>query len=217
LKMDLSEETSPSTATQTQITIQVGERRFVSTRQTLIEESRYFASLLSGRWNSAQADGSYFVDADPNLFEHILRYLRRGVLPVFYDKVKGHDYAQYLALLEEAKYFQISRLEDWLEKKRYLRAFSMKHSATEIEGVAEIDTNVGTDVDVEYYPMQGTKKSYVCPRRITLHMDNEGACGRLCRNAQGDADDVYEDEPVLRTLVVKKQIVFDMQACLAKR
>jgi hypothetical protein len=195
----------------------VGERRFVSTRQTLIEESGYFASLLSGRWNSAQADGSYFVDADPNLFEHILRYLRRGVLPVFYEKLKGHDYAQYVALLEEAKYFQISRLEDWLEKKRYLHAFSMKHSAAKIEGLSDLYMDFGTDVDIEYYPMQGTKRSYVCPRGIIVHMDNAGACGRLCKNAQGDADDEYEEKPVLRTLVVTKQVVFDMQACLAER
>src|SRR3954471_305451 len=92
-------------AADSQITLQVGERRFVTTRETLTAESRFFASLLSGRWGNALADGSYFIDADPSLFEHILRYLRRRVLPLFYDKAKGHDYALYLALLEEAKYF----------------------------------------------------------------------------------------------------------------
>jgi hypothetical protein len=61
----------------------------------LIEESTYFESLLSGRWNTAREDGSYFVDADPDLFVHILRYLRRRVLPVFYNLQKGHDYALY--------------------------------------------------------------------------------------------------------------------------
>jgi hypothetical protein len=38
-----------------------------------------------------EADGSYFIDGDVALFEPILRYLRRGVLPLFYDNAKGHD------------------------------------------------------------------------------------------------------------------------------
>ncbi|KAF4628219.1 hypothetical protein G7Y89_g9933 [Cudoniella acicularis] len=83
-----------------QITLQAGERRFVTVAETLTHEN-----------------GSYFIDADPELFEHILRYLRRGVLPIFYDRVKGHNYSLYLALLGKAKYFQILRLENWLKRK----------------------------------------------------------------------------------------------------
>ena len=74
-----------------QITVQVGERRFVATSETLTQKSGFFSSLLSGRWNNMEADGSYFIDGDVALFEHILRYLRRGVLPLFYDNAKGHD------------------------------------------------------------------------------------------------------------------------------
>lgn len=55
-----------------QITLQVGERRFLTTRQTLTEGSGFFFSLLSGRWDNAQSDGFYFVDADPESFEYIL-------------------------------------------------------------------------------------------------------------------------------------------------
>jgi len=43
------------------------------------------------------------------------------VLPIFYDNAKGHNHALYLALWEEAKYFQISRLEHWLKSKRLLK------------------------------------------------------------------------------------------------
>jgi len=60
-------------ATDRQITLQVGERQFFTTREALIAESSFFASLLSGRWDNAQEDGSYFIDADPNIFEHVLR------------------------------------------------------------------------------------------------------------------------------------------------
>lgn len=62
------------------ITLQVGERRFVTYPSTLAAESSYFTSLLSDRW---RRDGTYFIDADGDLFTYILRYLRSGVLPVF--------------------------------------------------------------------------------------------------------------------------------------
>jgi hypothetical protein len=95
----------PSLAADTPIHLQVGGRRFTTTKETLTEESAFFSSLLSGRWENALEDGSYFIDADPVLFEHILRYLRRGVFPLFFDTAKGHDPYLYLALLEEARYF----------------------------------------------------------------------------------------------------------------
>ncbi len=214
---ETSSQDSPAPAADSQITLQVGERHFVTTRETLVAESRFFASLLSGRWDNAQEDGSYFIDADANLFEHILRYLRRGVLPIFYDKMKGHDYALYLALLEEAKYFQITRLKDWLEKKQYLLTLKTKYSATEIEGAEALHATLGTDMEVEYFPAWSTKKVYICPRGIYVHRGNPRACGRDCRKAQGDADDIYDEEPVLRTLVLEKQAVFDVQTCLARQ
>jgi hypothetical protein len=117
-----SEHASPSPAAGQQITLQVGERRFVTTAETMTQESAFFAILFSGRWDNKQADGSYFIDADPQLFEHILRYLRRGVRPIFYDNVKGHDHALYFALLKEAQYFQIPKLESWLRGRNYLQA-----------------------------------------------------------------------------------------------
>src|SRR4051812_48134438 len=80
------------------VRLKVGGRRFVTTRETLTEESAFFASLLSGRWDNALPDGSYFINADPALFEHILRYLRRSVFPLFFDAENGHDHHLYLSL-----------------------------------------------------------------------------------------------------------------------
>jgi BTB/POZ domain-containing protein KCTD9 len=111
--MDDSREVEISTSAAGNSLQQVGERLFVTTRETLTRKSGFFASMLSGRWDNTQADGSYFIDADPQLFEHILRYPRRGVLPVFYDNLRGHNHALYRALLEEARYFQTGQLENW--------------------------------------------------------------------------------------------------------
>jgi hypothetical protein len=63
--------------------------------------------LFSRQWGDKQDDGSSFVDADADLFKHILRYLRRGVLPVFYD---------------------IERLEKWLSEKKYMEAIETDNS-----------------------------------------------------------------------------------------
>ncbi|KAH6664529.1 hypothetical protein B0J14DRAFT_630563 [Halenospora varia] len=56
------------------IQLQVGEKRFLTSRAKLVD-AKFFNSLLSGRWASnRQPNGSYFINADANLFEHILRY-----------------------------------------------------------------------------------------------------------------------------------------------
>jgi hypothetical protein len=61
--------------------------------ETLKYGSDFFAALFSGRWDNARVDGSYFIDSEPQIYEHIMRYLRRGVYPIFYDNVKGHNHA----------------------------------------------------------------------------------------------------------------------------
>lgn len=120
----------------------------------------------------------------------------------------------YLALLEEAKYFNISRLVGWLEKKQYLQVLKTKYLGTELEGTNELRATRDTDVDLEWYPTWGTRKVYVCPRGIYVHRGNPSACGKDCRRRQGDADDVYEDEVILRTLVMEKQTIFDLDALM---
>jgi hypothetical protein len=123
----------------------------------------------------------------------------------------------YHVLLEEAKYFQITQLEEWLEKKQYLHALKVRHFATEVEGTQDLQISRSTDMDLKFYPAWGAKKVYICPRGIYGHRGKPHACGRDCRKAQGDVDDTYEEEPVLRVLVVEKQTVFDVHACLAGR
>lgn len=209
---------SPSDADR--IFLYVGERYFGTVRATLVAESGFFASLLSGLWENTEMNRSHFIDADGDLFEHILRYLRLGVFPLFYDKAKGHNYAPYLARLAQAKLFQIKKLEEWLEKKQYLSALRVEYSATESEGTEELNISRNSDVELEYYPVWGTKEVYVCPRGLPEHRGEADTCVRDCMKVQvdeddeDDADDRYEEESVLRTLVVEKKTIFDMQGLL---
>ena len=66
------------------VTIQVGERAFTTTQDTL-SKSGVLTAMLSGSWEGDLLDnGSYFIDADPDIFEYVLRYLRHGIFPLFY-------------------------------------------------------------------------------------------------------------------------------------
>ena len=209
----------PSLAADAPIHLQVGAHRFTTTKETLTEESAFFASLLSGRWENTLEDGSYFIDADPALFEHVLRYLRRGVFPLFFDAAKGHDHYRYLALLEEARYFQIPRLQNWLEKKRYFEAVEVANTAEQHEDNPSHwheHSVVPAGTTIDYYPSWGTKKVYLCPRGLFQHRGRPEACGRRCETARGEASDHFEEEPCLRVLTMKTVVTFKPEICLAR-
>ncbi len=124
-------------------------------------------------------DGAYFIDGDGDLFEHLLRYLRRGVLPIFYDNVKGHDHAKYLALLREAEYFHVDRVQAWIENKEYLKAVTIQHTFTEMGSAYGRAETAGSNVEVNYVPVYTSERLYACPRGIPVHDGKPDACGLI--------------------------------------
>ncbi|OXV11449.1 hypothetical protein Egran_00794 [Elaphomyces granulatus] len=204
-----SPEPSPLTTT---VTLQVGEEWFTTTTTTLCSESAFFAAMFSGRWpNTPQPDGSYFVDADPKLFKYILRYLRDGTLPLLYAN-GACDHGLYISLLEAAKFFGIDHLQQWIEKKRFLQAIKTSWSGNIVEGTVSLGANTTPDEDVQIYPVQTTKKVYVCPRGIYVHRGNPSACGKMCAKARADNFE-YEEEPLLSTLIISKKTTVDYEMC----
>ena len=203
------------------IVLQVGERRFTTRASTLCDGSSFFASLLSDRWQDSRSDdGSYFIDADPDLFAHILRYLRRGVLPLVYGKSQGFDHAFYQTLQEEASYFGVEPLHKWIKEKGYLRAVTIQYSVEEVKGqgiyVGGYDAAVDGNTERSYHPSWRTEKVYQCPRGVSLHNGNAGACGRACEKAKGENGDEYVEQDVLRTLIVTKRVIFNSMESVGK-
>ncbi|KAL1841480.1 hypothetical protein VTJ49DRAFT_7035 [Mycothermus thermophilus] len=195
-----------------QVKLRVGDRIFTTMKSSLTGESDFFAALLSGRWNNTLEDGSYFIDADPNMFEHILNYLRRGVFPLFYDEAKGFDYARYVSLLAEARYFQIRRLENWINNKGFLDAVQVVHTSQVYDDTPPADVTPA-NTTITHNVTWVKKKVYICPRGIEVHRGQPEKCGRRCNNARNGVDD-YVEEVHPRFVVANKVVLFQPSKCM---
>lgn len=178
------------------------------------------AAKISDHWNSEkQADGSYFLDADPEIFKYVLRFLRHGVYPLAYDGAKGHDFGLYAAILELADFLLVEKLASWLKEQRYLKVVQVESSMRFLQMVEEMDEfsvvgSESSDTKVQWHPSWRVVKKYVCPRGITKHYDNPSGCGQACRKSQGDKEDEYEDCNALSVMIVKEKTVFNAQLCV---
>ncbi|KAL8773755.1 MAG: hypothetical protein Q9209_001523 [Squamulea sp. 1 TL-2023] len=196
------------------IVLQVGEQRFHTSSDSL-SRSDHLNAMISGHWDSGrQPDGSYFIDADPEVFKHILQYLRLGLYPLCYDKAKGHDFAMYASIHKLANYLIIPNLVEWLSQRQYLKAVTIQTSAQIMEDVNALGDLKDLSIETHYYPTWRTVKKYVCPREIYEHYNNPHGCGKACRKIQGDAEDRYHECPTLSTLILTKKTVFNQHVCM---
>jgi hypothetical protein len=123
------------------ITLDVSGRKF-RTSKAVLSVSPYFEGLLS-RWEDCadlQPDGSYYIDADPDTFEHLLNFIRRPAkFPLYWTKKDGFDYALYSRLEMEADYFMLEGLRDWIKEKKYLEAIR----TTTTTFLTQVDSMIG--------------------------------------------------------------------------
>ena len=120
------------------ITLDVSGRKYQTLKATL-QTSPYFQNLLA-RWDDCsdrKEDGSYFIDADADLFQHVLGFMRRpSKFPLFWTKENGFDHVLYSTLEAEADYFLLHDLRDWIRNKRYQDAV---RTSVDVEVLAEGD------------------------------------------------------------------------------
>jgi hypothetical protein len=212
-------ETEPSTTNALclkVITLNIGGRKFQTSTDTLRAESGLFRQQLSERFTwTPELDGSYFLDADGDLFEHLLRFMRRPeIFPLFYDTAKGFNYDLYNKLETEAEYFQIELLHEWIKAKKYTQAIKTKISSAAIHNIRnEIQLEAIRNPELHITPC--TKKIYLCPRQIVAHRGRADLCGTACHKRQAENDVVYEDEPYWQVLSFEKEVVFDEKVCKA--
>lgn len=186
------------------LTLQIGERRFTTTEPTLRDGGTYFQALFSGAWKAEQeADGSFFIDRDGEIFACILGFLRSGKYPLFYDDEKGFDHDRYLSLQLEAEYFGVDTLRLWIQGKKYEKVVEVRRQGYMGVGIDEIEGAIKAGDKHEYFADWETRKVYECPRGLDKHRGHQELCGRQCRNAQGDDGPEYSEERDLMMVEVR--------------
>ncbi|TDZ26251.1 hypothetical protein Cob_v001173 [Colletotrichum orbiculare MAFF 240422] len=115
------------------VDLEVGGRLFVTSIEVL-ERSPWFRYLLSINYQEWYRDGVLHIDNDPDLFAHILRYLRTGVYPLFWNARSGFDYGLYSLMYQQAKYYLLPKLEAWIRQQKYqdVIKFEILHTKNEI-------------------------------------------------------------------------------------
>ncbi|KAK4443465.1 hypothetical protein QBC34DRAFT_416982, partial [Podospora aff. communis PSN243] len=110
------------------IILSVSSTLFTTTIPTLTSRSTYFQSLFrTPDWKKSRQphNGALFIDSDPEVFTHILQFLRRGVFPLSYDPKSGHNYKLYADILAEAQHFQIPKLTAWIAERLYIHCVTI--------------------------------------------------------------------------------------------
>ncbi|KAH8724924.1 hypothetical protein GQ44DRAFT_596365, partial [Phaeosphaeriaceae sp. PMI808] len=189
------------------ITLDVGGRIFKAKRDTLKQTSGFFKKYLSaGSSWSPQANGTYFLDHDPEIFEHLLRFIRRPeIFPLFYTNDASFNYDLYTRLSAEAEAFEVDVLHNWIEQKTYLNAI-VTHTHY-VQGHNILDTRYPAassspsfsepllaNSSEEQHLLPRTRKIYLCPRGIVVHRGKRDMCGAACHKAQGSAEVLYDEE-----------------------
>lgn len=170
---------APLPVLDSRVVLRVGEKQFFTTRASLAE-SHLLSALLS---TEATQDGEYFIDADPEIFSEIMRFLRTRRFPLFWDHAFGYDTAKYLELLVAAQFYQIPTLEMWLTEKRYLGAINIKseHKRQRLFGTDQITRMHELCWDREEQGRiltmtESRAKAHACPQKFWRHDGDQSKC-----------------------------------------
>ncbi|KAH6654984.1 BTB/POZ protein [Truncatella angustata] len=199
------------------ITLNVGGRRFDTTRETLMGGSTYFAVRLSEQWPSeTDEDGSYFVDASDDLFEHILSYLRTGTFPILFDMdTLRFDLVKYSALLGEARFFEIGELAKWIQDQKFKSVVTVTYQAQFFDEVRQRNVASGSFTEkmsgaakIETHLEKSAELVYRCPRDPMHHGQND--CTERCLENAGRSNG-WMEKPISKALVVSTRVNFNFE------
>ncbi|GAM37724.1 hypothetical protein TCE0_029f07873 [Talaromyces pinophilus] len=194
------------------VTIKTSQHTFITDPEGWLGNSIYFDNLFSDKWADKQDGGSYFIESDANIFEHILRYLRAEVLPVFYDRLLGHDFPLYQGLLEESQYFAIDGLQKWLCERKYLDAVKIHYTATETQDrdrFVEIESN--SNMEITMVPITQKRNSFYCPNAKNGKSSEEycRGCIRQARDNGIPGLGGWRTEDELKWCIMRMEVIFD--------
>lgn len=196
----------PPLSPDTLIHLTVDERVFVTLPATLLRDSRTFEKLINDREENAPPELRMFLDLDPDVFAHVLEYLRSGVFPLFYDKSRGYNYNLYDRLLAQARFLQMPRLMHWLERKLYLSAITSTRWVKEVPMKDMITERIGGDEDVEF--QTHVRSMIICPRNIRRHLEYPSTCGQDCDNFRKQLGKQEEWKDFTVVTVIRTKVIY---------
>jgi hypothetical protein len=184
-----------------QIMLDVSGRKF-RTQKSVLSVSPYFEHVFE-RWQDSadlQADGSFYVDADPDTFEHLLNFMRRpSRFPLYWTKKDGFDYALYCRVEAEADYFMLEGLRDWIKQRKYLKVVATVLRTQ----TAESRQHLKGDVTIEKYIVRKAG-SVLCPFGINHRCSDNDDCRRARAN-----NGLQKRDPTDEVLVVVTEFHFN--------
>lgn len=138
------------------------------------------------------------IDFEPEHFEHVLRYIRSGLYPIFYNDVSGHDVPRYLIVKTCAQQYGVKKLVDWITNKKYEAVVEKQYTTRWIQQkqhmIAPLKI-VPSDETLTFFPISHIEQVYTCPRGIPVHRGDYSKCGQACSKAENrDYEDKFEDE-----------------------
>lgn len=104
------------------VSIQAGDHRFIVEARNLASASVYFANVLTPDHSLTlprTSNGAYIVDADPNIFSHLIRYIQTRRFPLFYTIREGFNRPLYDQIFDLADRFMVIRLALWIGRRGY--------------------------------------------------------------------------------------------------
>jgi hypothetical protein len=197
------------------ITLDVSGRIYKTSKATLLT-SDYFKNLFA-RWDSStdlQEDGSYFVDADADTFEHILAFMRRpSRFPLYWTREHGFDYVLYNKVEAEADYFLLHDLRDWVRAQRYLDAVKtvVEVKVLDKRQAGAFAQSLGDQVEVQSFfgSYSGERRERnLCPVHGHGPFRSCASCMELL-----EKHGMQYDEPQKKLTLVIKKVVFDETVC----
>lgn len=189
------------------IIIEVGGREFLVCTD-IFEESLWFRKAI--RRCSIAAPGCprrIVIENDPDLFAEVLKYLRTGICPLYWDKVKGFDVARYAELANQASVYHIPKLWVWITQEKYLDAVTV----TVMRGETKIrrgtqhhqrhvqQANWELSVDAV---LEGVDEVWICPKGAPDHDGDSTMCElKGCCGTGGIMDSSAKNFPQQRIKV----------------
>lgn len=215
------------------ITLDVGGSLFKTLESTVTRHPSILATTIFEELDSRypyNTTDPIFLDGDPDLFPHIVRYLRCMTFPLFWSVSDGFNYELYAALLGEARRWGIKPLVDWIIEEKYLKAVNVRHRTVLKDEKAATSCvqlhNLPSDPHIErtYFPLWSTNQPSQamrslrgCPRKIKEHEEGTSKCGKQCDKDKARVTDAFQETAMetLKTMVVAKITNIDYSVCSA--